>query len=87
MPKKLIGETSEYILTEYTQEEYEEDMRLLLQDKGLSGAVVVFTDKINDETIGLGYVTRRSIQEWLADILWLCKKFEEPLKGFKIRKR
>ena len=70
----------EYTLREYTQEEYEADMKKLLKDKGLHGAVEVYTDEINEVTSCLSYVGHRSVQEALCDILYLIQLSEEKKK-------
>ena len=67
---------SEFELKEYTEEEYEADMRKLMSEKGLKGAVKEFCDKINDEAKALSYSPHRTIQEYLCDILWLIEESE-----------
>ena len=64
---------SEFNLREYTQEEYEADMKKLLAEKGLYDAVKVYCDKINDVASNLSYVEYRDIQEFLCDILYLIE--------------
>ena len=64
---------SEFNLKEYTQEEYEADMKKLLAEKGLYDAVKVYCDKINDVASNLSYVEHRDIQEFLCDILYLIE--------------
>lgn len=59
----------EFKLKEYTQEEYESDMKNLIKEKGLKGAVEEYLDKIVDETSGLPYIPNMSIKEWACDIL------------------
>lgn len=63
-------------LREYPQEEYEADMRKLLAEKGLSGAVKVYLDKIDEEVSDTGYVTHTTVQEFLYDILFLAQEAE-----------
>lgn len=69
-------------LKEYTQEEYESDMMKLLEKKGLSKAVKKYADKIDQECryMGVPYLTQRSVQEYLCDILFLCEKYEKENK-------
>ena len=45
-----------YTLREYTNEEYEADMRKLIAEKGLHDAVKEYTDKIMEEVAGLSYI-------------------------------
>lgn len=68
-------------LREYPQEEYEADMKTLLAEKGLSGAVKICTDKINEEVAGTSYVTHRTVQEYLCDILFLAQEAERITDG------
>lgn len=63
-------------LREYPREEYEADMRKLLTEKGLSGAVKIYLDKIDEEVSDTGYVTHRTVQEFLCDILFLAQEAE-----------
>lgn len=62
---------SEFTLREYTQEEYEADMKKLLKEKGLHDAVDHFADRINSLASVLNYVAHREVQECLCDILFL----------------
>ena len=68
-------------LREYPQEKYEQDMRVLLAEKGLYGAMKVYTDKINEAVTGTSYVTLRTVQEYLCDILFLAKEAERRTDG------
>ena len=68
-------------LREYPQEEYERDMKALLTEKGLSGAMKVYTDKINEEVADTCYVTHRTVQEYLCDILFLAQEAERRSGG------
>ena len=58
-------------LKENTQEKYKSDMKKMLEEKGLSKAVKKYADKIDQECryMGVPYLTHRSIQESLCDIL------------------
>ena len=62
---------SEFTLREYTQEEYEADMKKLLKEKGLHDAVEKYCDDINSYASALSYIGHRGIQEFLCDILFL----------------
>lgn len=64
------------------KEEYESDMMKLLKEKGLSKAVKKYTDKIDKECryMGVPYLTHRSIQESLCDILFLLDLYEKENK-------
>lgn len=62
---------NEFTLKEYTQEEYEADMKKLLKEKGLHDAVEHFADRINSLASVLNYVAHREVQECLCDILFL----------------
>lgn len=64
---------SEFNLVEYTQEEYEADMKKLLAEKGLHDAVESKCDRINSISSVLGYVAHREIQELMCDILYLIE--------------
>lgn len=59
----------ELTIKEYTKEEYERDLKNLLCDKGLKGAVKEYCDKINEEVSGTGYIIHSTVQEFLNDIL------------------
>lgn len=67
-------------LKKYTQEEYESDMMKLLEEKGLSKAVKKYLDEIDQECRVLSYISHRTIQEYLCDILFLCEKYEKENK-------
>ncbi len=62
-----------FSLKEYTPEEYERDMRKLLSEKGLHGAVETYADLIESlmHDINAGYLTIATVQEYLCDILYL----------------
>ena len=64
---------SEFKLRIYTQEEYESDMRKLLDEKGLHDAVEIYCDKIDEVAGCLSYISHRDIQEFLCDILFLIQ--------------
>lgn len=66
-------------LKEYLQEEYEAEMRTLLTEKGLFGAIKVYTDKINEGVTGTSYVEYRRVQEYLCDILFLAQEAEKRI--------
>lgn len=68
-------------LKEYPQEEYEAEMRTLFAEKGLSGAIKVYIDKINEEIANTCYVTHRTVQEYLCDILFLAQEAERRTDG------
>lgn len=68
-------------LKEYPQEEYEAEMRTLLAEKGLFSAIKVYTDKINEAVTGTSYVTLRTVQEYLCDILFLAQEAERRTDG------
>lgn len=63
-------------LKEYPQEEYEQDMKTLLTENGLYGAVKIYANKINEEVADSGYITHRAVQEYLCDILFLVQEAE-----------
>ena len=86
MKNKLKSEDkimAEFTLREYTQEEYEADMKKLLVEKGLYKAVKSFCDEINSLSGNLDYRTHRDIQENLCDILFLIEKItkEDKMKA------
>lgn len=66
----------EFTLKEYTVEEYDRDMKDLLKSKGLTNAVKVYCDKIDEETRSTGYIMHRTVQEYLCDILYLVELSE-----------
>jgi hypothetical protein len=57
----------------YKQEEYKENMRRLLADKGLYDAVKYFCDKINDDVSDTGYLVHMSVLEYMNNILYLIE--------------
>ena len=59
----------DFQLKEYTQEEYESDMKNLIKEKGLKGAVEEYLDKIVEETSGLPYIPNMNVKEWACDII------------------
>ena len=67
----------EITLKEYTHEEYETDMRKLLVEKGLKGAVKEYLDKIDEEVSGTRYIMHRTVQEYLCDVLYLVELYEK----------
>lgn len=67
----------EYTLREYTQEEYEADMRKAIKEKGLYEVVKGFCEEIDYETKERDYLTHRHIQELLNDILNAIKLGDE----------
>lgn len=73
----------EYTLKEYTQEEQAADMRKLLNEKGLRGAVEGYCDTINELASPLNYLSHRNIQECLCDIIALIELDEELKKELK----
>lgn len=73
----------EYTLKEYTQEEQAADMRKLLNEKGLRGAVEDYCDTINELASPLSYLPRRDIQECLCAIIALIELDEELKKDIK----
>lgn len=82
-----LPEMPEFTLKEYTSEEYEKDMKELLEEKGLRGAVKEYLDAINSEATRLRYLQCRSIQECLCDISYLIDLYiEEEENGKKNRK-
>lgn len=70
-----LPEMPEFTLREYTPEEYEKDMKELLKEKGLKGAVKKYLDSINSEATRLRYLQCRSIQECLCDIDYLIELY------------
>lgn len=76
--------TVDFTLREYTKEEYEADMKKILEEKGLYRAVKEIGDQINEDASDLSYLLHRDIQEKLCDILNLIKldmkSREEELK-------
>ena len=73
----------EYTLKEYTREEQAADMRKLLDEKGLRGAVEEYCDKINGVAGLLSYLPHREIQEYLCDIIALIDLDKERKKELK----
>ena len=71
------AKNKEFTLKIYTQKEYDNDMRALLKEKGLHGAVEEFTDKINDIAVKWGYVDHMDVVEFLNDILYLIDIHKE----------
>jgi len=67
---------SGFELREYTPDEQREDMRKLLKDKGLHGAVEQYCDDINSYASALSYMGHRGIQECLCNILDLIDEYE-----------
>jgi len=67
----------EYTLREYTQEEYEADMRKAIEEKGLYEVVEGFCEEIDYECKDRDYLTHRHIQELLNDILNAIKLKEQ----------
>ena len=60
---------SDFTLKEYTQEEYNADLKQLLDEKGLHDAVEGICDRINSIASILDYLKHREIQELLCEIL------------------
>ena len=60
---------SDFTLKEYTQDEYNADLKQLLNEKGLHDAVEGICDRINSITSILDYLKHREIQELLCKIL------------------
>ena len=60
---------SDFTLKEYTQEEYNADLKQLLDEKGLHDAVEGICDRINSIASVLDYLKHREIQELLCEIL------------------
>lgn len=60
-------------IKEYTQEEYEADMKQRLADKGLYKAVEEILDDIVDANRGFSYAHFSLITEWACDILKLIE--------------
>ena len=67
---------NDFTLKEYTQEEYESDMKKLLKEKGLHNAVEGICDRINSVSSVLRYPAHREIQELMCDILYLIELSE-----------
>lgn len=67
----------EYTLREYTQEEYEADMRKAIEEKGLYEVVECFCEEIDYECKDRDYLTHRHIQELLNNILNAIKLKEQ----------
>lgn len=65
------AKNKEFTIKVYTQKQYDKEMRELLKEKGLHGAVEEFTDKINDIAVNWGYVAHMDVVEFLNDILFL----------------
>ena len=60
-------------IVEMTPEEYHDDMRKKLKEKGLREAVKEYCDKIDDAVSGTNYEVHRSVQEYLCDIQTLIE--------------
>ena len=73
----MNGRIPEFMVVEYTQEEYEADMRQKLKEEGLYKAAKEFCDKIEADASVLSYGGHRGIQEYLNDILTLIRLYEE----------
>ena len=69
--------TVDFGLREYTNEKYTEDMKNLLDEKGLKESVKVYLDKIDEEVSSTGYIMHRTVQEYLCDILYLVELVEK----------
>lgn len=67
---------NDFTLKEYTQEEYDSDMKKLLKEKGLHDAVEGICDRINSVSSVLSYTGHREIQELMCDILYLIELSE-----------
>lgn len=78
-----LPEMPEFTLKEYTSEEYEKDMKELLEEKGLREAVKQYLDAINSEAIRLRYLQCRSIQEYLCDIDYLIELYMKEVNNGK----
>ena len=72
---------NDFTLREYTQEEYDADMKKLLSKLGLHSAVENICDEINDITSVLGYVGHRTVQEYLCDILYIIDLYVAQQKA------
>lgn len=60
-------------LKEYTQEEYEADMKAKLTELGLYKAVEEILDELVDENRNFSYVHFSLMTEWACDILKLIE--------------
>lgn len=67
----MNGKVPEFQVVEYTQEEYVEDMKKILEEKGLHDSIKEICDKIDVYASCLSYGGHRCIQEYLNDILVL----------------
>ncbi|MBQ0112400.1 MAG: hypothetical protein KBT03_04640 [Bacteroidales bacterium] len=67
--------TAEYTLREYTQEEYEADLRSELENTSLYNTIKLRCDLINDECVNqqMGYIPHGTIQELMCEILNLIE--------------
>jgi hypothetical protein len=63
----------DFTLREYTQEEYEADLKKMIAEKGLHDAVQDYTDKIMEEVAGLSYIPYMTVSEYCCDILKLIE--------------
>lgn len=64
-------------LREYTQDEYRADMKKLLTERGLHGAVEKYCNDINEIASALSYLPHREIQECLCNIIYLIDLKEQ----------
>ncbi len=72
---------SDFDLKEYTNEEYEADMKAKLKELGLYKAVKEILDDIVEENRGLSYMHFSLMAEWACDILKLIELAESEDKA------
>lgn len=67
----------EFTIRKYSEEEYEQELKNKLKEKGLYDSVKDILDKIVDNNRGLGYLHFALIAELSCDILKLIELSEE----------
>ena len=68
---------SEYTLREYPEDEYREDLKMLLRENGLHDAIKEYCDKIEEVAGYYSYGGHRKVQENLNTILDIVDIYEE----------
>lgn len=71
----------EFELREYTEEEYQANLRKELTEGCLLKAIHKRCDEINYLSSNLGYITHRTIQEQMVEIQDLIKAYMDMQKG------
>ena len=75
-----ITKYPEFEIREYPPDEYKADMLMLLNKKGLYGAVKVYLDKIMEEASNLSYIPHMTIAEFCNDVLFLVEMKKDDLE-------